>query len=227
MKRRKLMKEMARYSNELTEENHKLFDKILLTIRFSNLSETDAEEFSHHCLNLFLQAQQEGIPVKRILGTEDIDAFCEEYIEQVYGSYSLLKKILLKVSYIPMILLLFTGFFGMFVNILLPVWIAQKAFTFHVAIPLSLVINTIFAIVVVYAVVNKLDQWLLAWDDMEKKQKRKWTFYLWAGNVLVIATFVLSGFYLRQILFQINVLLFSLVCVFLDRLLDYVSEKIN
>ncbi len=227
MKRRKLIKETAYYSEKLTAENQKLFEKILLTIRYSRLSETDAEGFSHHCLNLFLQAEKEGVPVKTVLGTDDLDDFCADYIEQVYGAYSLPKKLLLKLYYIPEILFLFTGLFGMLLNLLIPSWIEYRKFTFDVGVPLSLVTNSILAIGVVSLVLHFMDRWILSWEELKKAQKRKWLFLLWGGNALIIGIFVLSIFYLNQIVFHVNFLVFLLVCVILDRLMCYASEKMN
>ncbi|MEA4987479.1 MAG: hypothetical protein VB095_05420 [Anaerovorax sp.] len=227
MKTKKLVKEMACYSEKLTEANRILFEEILLTVRYSNIDERDAEEFSHHCLNLFLQAEQEGVDIKTILGTNDINAFCNDYVKQVYESYSLAKKAILKLLYIPRILLIFTGFFGMLLSILLPIWIKERAVTFDVAVTLSLTLNSILAIGIVYTALRYLGKFALKLNDPIKKQEKKWDFIIWGGYSFAVAFFVLSGLYLRQVLFHVNFILFLLICVALDRLFDYTVRKMN
>lgn len=227
MKTKKLIKEMASYSEKLAEGNREKFDDILLTIRYSNISEQDAEEFSYHCLNLFLQAEQENVDIKTILGTDDMDAFCNEYIEQVHSSYNLLKKSLLAIRYIPMLLLIFTGFFEMLIGVLLPLWIKQKELTFIVPVTLYMIIDCFVLFVITNFMLRYFGKISFDLNYGTKKQDRKWTLVIFFGYLLTLAFFVVSRLYLSQILFHVHFILFLLVCVALDRLLNYTLGKMN
>lgn len=218
---------MACYSEKLTEANREIFDEILITTRFSNISEQDAEEFSYHCLDLFLQAEQDGVDIKTIMGTDDINVFCNDYVESIYKSYSLLKKAVLKLLYVPRILLIFAGFFGMFLSILLPIWIKERALTFDVAVPFHLVLNSLIAIGIVYVALRYIGKYSPKLDGIDKKQERKWDFIIWGGYLFMVGIFVLSRLYLKQVLFHINFIVFIIVCLILDRLFYYMIRKIN
>ena len=141
MKTKQLIKEMNQHSKKLTEEHKALFDEILLKIRFSDISENEAEEFSHHCMNLLLQAEQENLEVGAVLGTDNIDAFCNEYIKEVRSSYGVFRKIFIKIRYLPFILLIVVGVWEMFVNTLLPIWVKHKSITIEVPVPFSMIIK--------------------------------------------------------------------------------------
>lgn len=227
MKTKELIKEMACYSEKLTEIHRKIFDEILLKVRFSNISERDAEEFSYHCLDLFLQAEQEGVDIETVLGTDNIDAFCNEYIEQARKSYSLLKKALLAIRYIPLVLLIFSGIWGMFVSVLLPEWIKQKAVTFDVPVTASLVVNSILAIGILYVTLRYVGKISLELNYGTKKQDRKWSFVIFLVYLFIVAIFIVSGLYLRQELFHVHFIVFLLICLALDRLFDSALGKMN
>jgi hypothetical protein len=208
MKPNELIKEMNEYSSKLSEENQALFDEIMLKIRFSRLQEQDAEEFNHHCLSLFLQAEKEGKDIRIVLGTDDIDKFCNEYIEEVRGNYSLLKKIILVVTKITIVMGIFTGIWEMLFGYLIPLWIKEKVISFAVPVTVSMIIDTIIAFLAINLAIKTLPKasWIL--NHGSKKEDRKWTLRMYIVFVCTIGIFVISKLLFKQALFNINLFIY-------------------
>jgi DNA-binding ferritin-like protein (Dps family) len=215
MKTSQLIKEMNEYSVNLTQEHRTLFEEILLKIRFSKLYEKDAEEFSHHCLNLFLQAEAEGMDVSEVLGAGDADNFCREYIEEVRSGYSPLKKALLSVQFIPMAIGIFTGAWEMLVGYLVPAVVRQKALVLDVPVTISMSVNTLFALVLLQLALNHIPGMASVLTAGSKKEERKLTLALACGWLLITGFFVASKLMLREVLFSVNFAAFITAIVFL------------
>ncbi len=207
LKAKKVIEEMNKYSSDLNEQHQKIFDEILLKIRFSDLDEHDAEEFSHHCLNLFLQAEKENKSIKEILGTDDVSAFCNEYITEVKRNYHFMKKMYLKIKYIPMMLLIFS-FWEIGVGSIFPKWIKERTFIMEAPITISTVVSTIFMILMVYLALHYIPKISFELNHGSKKQDHKWTFIFFLIFVLTTTFFVVSKLLFRQVLFTLNYLVF-------------------
>jgi DNA-binding ferritin-like protein (Dps family) len=208
MKTSQLIKEMNEYSVNLTQEHRTLFEEILLKIRFSKLYEKDAEEFSHHCLNLFLQAEVEGRDVAEVLGTGDADNFCREYIEEVRNGYSLSKKALLSAQLIPMVIGIFTGVWEMLVGYLVPAWVRQKGLVLDVPVTVSMAVDTLLVLVLVQLALNHIPGMASVLTVGSKKEERKLTFALIGGWIIITGFFVVSKLMLGQVLFSVNFAVF-------------------
>ncbi|MBL4932226.1 hypothetical protein [Clostridium paridis] len=208
MKTNDLIKEMNEYGPKLNEENQALFDEIKLKIRFSKLQEQDAEEFNHHCLSLFLQAEKEGKDIKTVLGTDNIDEFCNEYIREVRDNYSLLKKIVLVSTKIAIVMGAFTGVWEMLFGYLIPLWIKEKVISFAVPVTVSMIIDTIIAFLVISLAIKTLPKasWIL--NHGTKKEDRKWTLKMYIVFFCTIWIFVVSKLLFRQVLFDINLFIY-------------------
>ena len=55
-----LIKQLNKSAKNLSIENKKVFDDIILYIRFSNIKTRDGEEFLQQILDSFLNAQKQG-----------------------------------------------------------------------------------------------------------------------------------------------------------------------
>jgi DNA-binding ferritin-like protein (Dps family) len=227
MKTKQLIQEMNKYSENLSNENKELFDKILLKIRFSNISEQDAEEFSHHCLNLLLQAEKEDLTVEQVLGMKDVDAFCNEYIADVRGNYGFFKKVLIGIRILPLVLIIFVGLWEMLISCLLPIWIKQKSFILTVPVTLSMIIDTVFTLLLTWVALRYASR--ISWDlnHGTKKQDHKWTFIIFIFYLLTIGFFVISKLYFKQILFNIHFLLFIVICAIIYVVQDSAEHKLS
>jgi len=227
MKTKQLIKEMNQHSKKLSEDHKALFDKILLKIRFSNISEKEAEEFSYHCLNLLLQAEQENLEVEAVLGTNNVDLFCDEYIKEVRNGYGVLKKIYIKIRYLPLILLIFEGFWEMLISLLIPTWLKQKSFTLDVTVTLAMIVGIIFVVGVLSISLHYMSR--ISWDlnHGSKKEDHKWTFIIFLGSFVTLGFFVVIKLYLTQELFHINYLVFMIVCTALYLIQSGVENKLS
>lgn len=210
MRTKQYIKEINKYSATLSKENQDKFNEILLKLRFAKIDNYEAEEFSHHCLDLFLQAEETNTPVEELLATDDINAFCEEFIFESQSGYSFLKKLYCKINYLPMILFIFTGIFEMLIGYLLKAWVHKQALL-TVPVTLSMAVNTLIAICVTYILFNKTYYLYKIFNCGDKKKDRLATIMLWLAFCMLTAIFILTKLFLPQVLFSLNYLIFMSV----------------
>lgn len=207
MHTKQYIEEINKYSRQLSKENQEKFDQILLKIRFSTINDHDAEEFSHHCLDLFLQAEKNQTPIEEVLGTRDLDDFCNDFIEETKSGYSYFQKLYWRVNMLPMILFLFTGVFEMLLGYLVRAWIKQDTFL-TVPFTLSMLIDTLVVIIITAVMIKKTNYFYRIFNGNDKRKDRLVTFYLWLGSCAITGLFVVSKLFLPQILFTVNYLVF-------------------
>jgi len=225
MKTKQYIKEVNKFINKLSKENEEKFENILFKIRFSNINDHDAEEFIHHCLDLFLQAEERGIDVEEVLGNSDINSFCDEFISETIEGYSVLEKVYWKVSKLPIILIIFTGVFEMFVGQLIDSWV-NKTTLFTVSVTVSMLVNTIIVIILTNYLLSKIQYMYNIFNGEDKKKDRKITFLLWIGFCIITAIFVLTKLFLTKVLFEVNYLIFMSILITIY-LIQYFFENKN
>ncbi|MFR1709592.1 MAG: hypothetical protein ACLSV2_11885 [Clostridium sp.] len=206
MKTKQYIKEVNKFSSRLSEENEKKFDNILFRVRFSKINDHDAEEFIHHCLDLFLQAEERGVEVEEILGNNDIDSFCDEFIEETMNGYSAIEKVYWRVSKLPIVLLIFTGVFEMLVGYLIKAWVNGSR-TFAVPVTVSMIVNTLITLIITSYLLSNIAR-LDKFFSSDRKTDIKITILLWLFFCVLIAVFVLSKLFLTKVLFEVNYLIF-------------------
>lgn len=207
MRTKQYIKEINKYSCNLSDENKEKFDELLIKIRFSNINDHDAEEFSHHCLDLFLQAEQDNVPIEDVLNTTDINSFCDNFIKETKSEYSIWQKIYAYFKNIPMIIFIFTGVFEILVGYLIKAWI-RKETLFTVPFTLSMLANTILVILFIYILFAKAPSMYIIFNSDDKKKDRIATFILWLFCCALVGLFVLSKLFLTTVLFNVNYLIF-------------------
>lgn len=216
MRTNQYIKEINQYRSDLSEENQKKFDEILLKIRFSNICNHDAEEFSHHCLDLFLQAEKEQTLIEEVLNTTDISAFCSNFIEETKRGYSIFQKLYWRLSSLPIIIFLFTGIWEMLVGYLIKAWVSKETL-FTVPITLSMIVDTLAVILLVDLLIHNSYYFCNIFNGADKKKDRILTVFLWLGFCGLTALFVISKLFLTSILFHLNYLIFmgilGLLCI--------------
>ena len=87
-----LGKQLNESVEKLSLENRQIFDDIIVFMRASNLKTRDIEEFLQLMLDSFLNAQQQGISVEDMLGTDDIRSYCKEIVATYKSTYSVLSR---------------------------------------------------------------------------------------------------------------------------------------
>lgn len=207
MRTKDYIKEINKYMEQLSKENEEKFTEILLKIRFSDINAHDAEEFSHHCLDIFLQAEKEQVPVETLLNTDDLDEFCSEYITETRSGYSFFQKYYLKVSMVPLIIFIFLGIWEMLGKYVVKAW-GHKHLFVSIPVTLSMIINTMLVIIAITLLIKKTYYFNAVFNSDNKKNDRIATFLLWAANCLLIGIFVVSKLLFTQVLFSINYLVF-------------------
>lgn len=229
MRTRQYIKEINKFSGELNETNKEKFDEILLKIRYSDINNHDAEEFSHHCLDLFLLAEKEKIPVEEVIGTSDLKLFCEEFISETRNGYSKWMKIYWKINLIPLVVFIFTGIYEMLVGYLIKEWVNKTA-VLTVPVTLSMLVNTLIAIGIAYFVLSKIPALSKPTDKKTKKEERKEMFLQWLFLCLffsgLIGIFVLSKLFLTVALFEMNYIVFMGVLGIILFAQNYFENKV-
>lgn len=210
MRTKDYIKEINQYIKQLSVENEEKFSEILLKIRFSDINAHDAEEFSHHCLDIFLQAEKAQIPVETLLNTDDLNSFCNEYIEETKSGYSFFEKLYWRVNTIPMILFIFLGIWEILIGYLIEAWIKKESL-FSVPFTLSMLADTLLVIIIVNFLIKKSYYFYTAFNSEDKKKDRFATFLLWFGFCFMTGLFVASKLIFTQVLFYMNYLIFMSV----------------
>ena len=88
IKTKSLIKQLNKASENLSVENEKIFDDIVVYVRTSNIKTRDAEEFLQQILDSFLNAEQQGVSIENVLGTTDIKHYCDEIVDTYKSSYN-------------------------------------------------------------------------------------------------------------------------------------------
>lgn len=218
------VKEINKYSPNLSAENNEKFSYILLKLRFAPIDNKDAEEFSNHILDIFLKAQEENKQVEELLNTNSIETFANEFIKESRENYSLLKKLYFKFNYLPLLLLIFTGIFEMFVGYLIKGWI-NKETLFTVPVTVSMLINTLIAFLFLNTLLKKSYFFYKAFNSNDKKKDFLATAGLYAGFLGLIIVFVLSKLFLTYVVFSINYVIFMAVLIALCIIQKIIENK--
>lgn len=207
MRTKQYIQEINQYSSKLSKENQEKFDRILLKIRFSKIEEHDAEDFSHHCLDLFLQAEKENISIEEMLHAKNLEEFCNNFIQETREGYSFWHRMYCNIKYLPMILFLFTGIFEMLIGCLLKEWIKNGIGVF-IPVTVSMLINTIVTIGIIEFFFIKAPSFYEIFNGADKRKNRIVTVVLYIISVGVIGVFVLMDLLFSQTLFTMNYFIF-------------------
>jgi DNA-binding ferritin-like protein (Dps family) len=77
---KELSKKNIEQSKKLTPKNHEIYTDIDFYLMTSALDELEAEEILQEIIGMFLEAQQRGEDIKKVIG-DDYQAFCDSLIE--------------------------------------------------------------------------------------------------------------------------------------------------
>lgn len=214
-KRNKMMER----KEELSADNREKFDIISLKIRFAHIDERDGNKFLNRCLDLFFEAEQKGILPEELLGTRDLESFCEDFIREARKEYSFLKRIYLEISYIPMVLLLYLGIFEMGPEMIL-YW-SEFGFTHAVRVNTGMLINTFVVLMLINLLLSRFPSLYIKLNGTDS---RKCFFLLWLLLVLFIFVTVIVKQYMSVYMFRINYFIFVgvllLICI-LQNILEH------
>lgn len=223
MKTKQYIDEIIAYEDKLSEENREKFDIILFKIRFAHMDEHDGAEFLYHCMDLFLEAEKNEIPPEEMLGTYNLERFCEDYIRESRKDYSFFKRIYWEISYIPLVLFVYLGIFEMGPE-LLQYW-AEYGFSWKVRVNTGMIINTLMVLMVVNILLFKAQIIYMKLNSTDKTENRKCIFALWLLFTFFVILFVLVKSFMSVYMFQMNYFLFIGVLLFICILQHILENK--
>ena len=79
---KELIKKNIELSKKLTPKNHEIYTDIAVYLMTSSLDELETEEILQEIIGMFLEAQQRGEDIEKVIG-EDYQSFCDSIIESV------------------------------------------------------------------------------------------------------------------------------------------------
>ncbi|BCN30338.1 hypothetical protein bsdtb5_16330 [Anaeromicropila herbilytica] len=228
MKTRQIIKEMNVYRENLSEANRALFDKILLKVRFSKIRERDAEEFSYYCLDLFLQAEKENRSVEEVMGTNDVNQFCDDYISGIRENYNIYERMYLKIKYVPMILFIFVGIWELLISYMIPNIIAGNSVSLDTPITLALVIEFIVVMFITEIAMKYAAK--ISWElnhQNTRHTQMKYFFIIFGIYLLFVFGFVgIKLLFAKIILFHLNFVFFISTVAMIMLIQDYYDNKV-
>lgn len=226
MKTKQYIEEINQFSQQLSEDNQAKLGKIVVRLRFSSVEEKQAEEFSHHCMDMFLQAEQEGRPVEELLGTDNLEKFCNEFITSAKTEYSPLQKIYLKIKYIPLLLLIFTGIFEMFIGTIVSNW-PKTGFSLTIPVTVSMLLDTVVAGIALHFLVSRMNVVYEIMDENDPGKNKILNILLGAFFIGVIVIFVISKLLFKQTLFTVSFPIFMLIVGAICIAQYFLEERLN
>lgn len=211
MRTKEYIKEINRYSERVSKENEQKVDNLILKLRFANIKAKEAEEFSYHCIDAILESEEKGVSIKEVLGTDDLEGLCDEFIKETKSEYSLWEKVYYYINYIPMIILIFMGIFEMLVGTIINHFAKTAVFSINIPVTASMLLDTILVIIFIIAFMYNIDRVLQALTENDKKKQRLCLVMLWIVFAFIIVMFVVSKSLFRQVLFHVNFIVFILI----------------
>lgn len=222
MKTKKYIYEVIESEEKLSEENREKFNFILLKIRFAHIDDHDGAEFLHHCMDLFLEAEKNNLPPEEMLGTYNLEEFCENFISESRKEYSFFKRLYWEISYIPLVLLLYLGIFEMGPE-MIQYW-SEYGFNQKVRVNTGMLINTLIVLMIVNLLLSKFQVFHIKFNSTNKTENRKCFFLLWLLLVFFILVSVVVKQFMSVYMFQMNYFIFLGVLLVLC-ILQNIMEK--
>lgn len=221
-----LAKQLNKAAENLSLENKKIFDDIIIYIRVSNLKERDAEEFLQQILDSFLNAQQKGISIEAMLGTTDIKHYCDEIVDTYKSSYNLLSLSGQYIMYAG-IFIVILSFINYIPQKLIPLIFKAHEFnnfTFYLDFNLQLIIQILIVVPFIIIVLTSFKK--SCFKRNSKVSKAKEFIIYWLICVLLICTWIaIFKFVDETVLFSLNIFIVLSIGIAIYFVGNYFTEK--
>ena len=221
-----LAKQLNKAAENLSIENRKIFDDIIIYIRVSNLKERDAEEFLQQILDSFLNAQQQGVSIESMIGTTDIKHYCDEIVNTYKSSYNFLSLSGQYIMYAGMFIVILS-FIKYIPQKLIPILFKTHElnnFTFYLDFNLQLIIQCLIVLPFSIAVLTALKK--CCFKGTSKFSKVKEIFIYWMICVLLICTWVaIFKFVDETVIFSLNIFIVLSIGIAIYFIGNYFAEK--
>jgi DNA-binding ferritin-like protein (Dps family) len=221
-----LIKKNYELSRKLTPENDEIYTNIVCYLRTSVLDELEAEEIIQDIIGMFLEAQERGEEIEKVIG-EDYQAFCDSIIEAAQPKnftwrklFSSLEIAIIAIAVLWLIDLAFDY---------LPQMIKQGRLILDYQVNLGFLITAAINLLAAAWIVNYIGKNSFKITN-EQQQGHKWRQFvlLWAVMSGYIALLVFISLKLDSfILFTVKAYYFAAVIVVLYVLLRAVNGKLS
>ena len=219
-----LIKQLNKSAKNLSLENKKVFDDIILYIRLSNIKTRDAEEFLQQILDSFLNAEQQGVSIEYMLGTSDIKSYCEEIVSTYKSSYNYISRCSEYIMYIGMFIIIIAFINFITQNFTVFIINGTKNLSFYLNVDSGLISQ--FLIVVPVGIILMTYFRKSCFKENTKRGKIKAFFTEWIFWMIVVCVMVAFSMFVGDILlFRLNIIIFLIVGIVLYFIGNYVSEK--
>lgn len=221
-----LIKQLNEASENLSEENGKVFDDIVLYIRTSNIKIRDQEEFLQQILDSFLHAEQKGISIESMLGTSDIRQYCEEIVNAYKSSYNSLSLIAEHIMYLGIFIVILSiyKFISNTFTALLLKSSGLNSLSFFLDVNLELIIQFLILVPFTFVTITLFKK--SCFKKTSKVNKIKEFFIYWILCVSLISAMVaISMFVSKTVFFSLNLVIILIIGTALYFIGTYLSEK--
>lgn len=219
-----LIKQLNKSAKNLSQENKKVFDDIILYIRSSNIKTRDAEEFLQQILDSFLNAEQQGVSIEFMLGTSDIKDYCEEIVITYKSSYNNLSRSSEYIMTAGIIIIIFSIFNYIMQNFDILINQDFNNYTIYLNLNSILILEILFIVPSFFTIFNYFKKG--CFKETTKRGKIKEFFILWIINMLVICIMVAFIMFVGdKILYRLNIIILLIVGFALYFIGHYISEK--
>ncbi|MFW2488760.1 hypothetical protein ACN077_09315 [Clostridium chromiireducens] len=222
-----LEKQLNESVEKLSLENRGIFDDIVAFIRTSNLKTRDGEEFLQQMLDNFLNAQQQGISIEAMLGTDDIRGYCEEIVATFKSRYNILSRSGEYLMYVG-ILVLVTSVLSSFtknLTILMSKNFKFKNFSFYSYIDFDFGFITTFLIAVAFyiSLMNWIKKSCFTKPVISNEKKNKFKMYILIIFICIMHT--ISKFAKGYVFYSLNIFLVVIIGIMSYFIGNYLVEN--
>ncbi|MBU3092873.1 hypothetical protein KPL35_12405 [Clostridium sp. CF011] len=219
-----LIKQLNKSAKNLSLENKKIFDDMVLYIRTSNLKTRDAEEFLQQILDSFLNAEHQGVSIEYMLGTSDIKNYCEEVVSTYKSSYNYISRCSEYIMYAGMIIVIISFITFITQNFTAFIINGTKNLSFYLNVNLGLISQLLIVgpVVIIFMTYFRSS----CFKENTKRGKLKVFLKDWIFSMIVICTMVAFFMFVGDILlFRLNIIIVLIIGFALYFIGNYASEK--
>jgi len=221
---RDLVKQLNESSKNLSKDNKKIFDEIIVYVRTSNIKTRDAEEFLQQILDSILNAENQGLSIEEVLGSSDIKGYCKEVINTYKESYNLLSLSSEYVMYAGTVIFILPFFHYIFNTIPSIAKYGLNNLTFNLTIDLKLIFQIPLLVLMIIFTMKAVRK--SCFKSSSKYYKIKEFFILWILSILLILLLVATHFVFNNIfLFNVNIFIILFIGTILYFSGNYLSEQ--
>lgn len=223
-KTQSLIKQLNKASENLSPENKNIFSDIVIYIRTSNIKTKDGEEFLQQILDSFLNAEQQGVTIENVLGTTDIEHYCEEIVSTYKSSYNYLSRCSEYIMYTGMLITILSiiNYTGQSLPMIIKYGV--NGLTFYLNSNLGEILQTVLIVLVIIAIRIYINKKCFKKTGEVSSIKKIFKFFL-LSILWIYISYACNIFFGKILLFELNIILVLIVGIILYFTGKYLSEK--